>query len=843
MSNYDLDHNSYGMNMDMGMDMGTDISILKKQQQTLEKHFPHLLNALISTERTFVENDTRTDTQTATRTATEAEDRTGTNSHHQKHIELANVIQRNMPQTPQSITLVTQGNVSRFQRLLFVLERWNGPISVAMYIRTKEELYTWYTLVQEQANNALFQKYVSIHLFFESKESSSPQSPSSYTSSHLSSRHFYPINYLRNLALRNAVTESDYVFLNDIDLMPPANAHDTVLSTIQEQIQQQQQKQQQQKSDKTFWILPAFERFPIGEEQADVNDLSLIPHDKQSLLEALQKDLVAPFHTYGQTQHGYTNYAQWYNMTTTYTVPYGYKFEPYCIVKSKDLHDYFPLFRGFGKNKLSFFLEAYYRNYTFQVLPNHFVVHMDHTFLDHRSLQYDGNSEDVYPRFQEHLKEEYGIPTTSSSEQELMKTAYRYRDTMFNTTQFPCHYIMNRKEEFDIIPHYNEPLHPNTLVKLLPFPSTSQYEVSIVTMMHPSKSMFNRLRLMASQWTGQISVAVFIGSNDAESISRAKSKIRKFHVENANELSSSSSSKSFSSRISFHLVTSLNNRTGEDVNVFPRNLLRNVALDNAQTDYVTVLDIDLAPSLNAHEYLKKHLQSLAETDKLTPKSTSTAPYALVIPAFEKSSKNGKIDKTTLSTKPELVKVMEDKNQTAYKIFLLKSKKQAHNATNYDKWYTSNEMYDVDYEVDYEPYIVVRKDSNLPPFWEHFTGFGRNKLEWIEELYISGYKFKVAPDLFLIHKSHKKYGLRRVRPFIVDEYSWRYQNYLEATYGRRMQTVAELSRWGNSTYDRWDLFVKEEEKTEEVTWKRMHERSEQRDVEFGTCMDIIRSKQL
>ena len=69
-----------------------------------------------------------------------------------------------------------------------------------------------------------------------------------------------------------------------------------------------------------------------------------------------------------------------------------------------------------------------------------------------------------------------------------------------------------------------------------------------------------------------------------------------------------------------------------------------------------------------------------------------------------------------------------KNDKTYKIFLLKSKTQAHNATDYERWYaTDDQLYDVSYQADYEPYVVVRRDSNLPPFWEHFTGFGRNKL--------------------------------------------------------------------------------------------------------------------
>ena len=732
------------------------------------------------------------------------------NSDDNNYIEQSNVfLGKNTSFGLNSITLVTQGDMSRFPHLLHLLQRWQGPISCAMYITTEEELNTWYEYVKKQANNTLFQKYVSLHLVFKTPSST-----------------LYPINLLRNLALRNAKIQSDYVFLNDIDLMPQPQSHATILSLLQ----------QHELSAKTFLILPAFERFAVNKNEVETENesmnLSFIPNDKSSLYEALEKEYVQPFHAHSPLEHGLTNYAKWYNATTIYDVEYGFKFEPYCIVKSQDLHDFYPNFRGFGWNKLEFFIEAHYRGYKFQVLPNHFVVHMDHDFKDTRNSLKDGNRQEAYPQFQRYLEERYGIPTTSSSEKELIKTSYRYRDTALNTTNFPCHYVVNREEEFNIIPHYNKLQRLNSLLKWLPTSKTSKYDITIVTMMHPSQAMFKRLEVMADRWSGQISVAVFIDSDDKKMKAKTKYKIKQFQSDHKD---------SFALRISFHLVVNLMKTREKDQNIFPRNVLRNVALDNAQTGYVLLLDMDFAPSFNAHDSLRKHLQSLDE--KEMPLSSSTSSYALVVPAFQKSNIHGK-NKELVLTKLELLQTMET-NPNYYDIFLRKDKPEAHNASDYDRWAAteSNEMYNVPYEADYEPYIVVKKDANLPPFWEHFSGFGRNKLQWIEELYTSGFKFFVVPDSFLVHKNHKKYGLRKVRPFIVDEYIWRFQTYIKEKYGGTLQDMKEVVAWGDRAYKKWET-LGNENKTEEVSWNRsMLEISEKRDGEFATCMKIMKTKHL
>ncbi|CAN0508929.1 unnamed protein product, partial [Laminaria digitata] len=56
---------------------------------------------------------------------------------------------------------------------------------------------------------------------------------------------------------------------------------------------------------------------------------------------------------------------------------------------------------------------------------------------------------------------------------------------------------------------------------------------------------------------------------------------------------------------------------------------------------------------------------------------------------------------------------------------------------------------------FEPYLVVRKSAVLPMFDERFSGYGKNKIQWINHLRYSGFSFYVMPVNFVIHAPHPK----------------------------------------------------------------------------------------
>lgn len=57
--------------------------------------------------------------------------------------------------------------------------------------------------------------------------------------------------------------------------------------------------------------------------------------------------------------------------------------------------------------------------------------------------------------------------------------------------------------------------------------------------------------------------------------------------------------------------------------------------------------------------------------------------------------------------------------------------KGHAPTDYAKWRTATTPYRVDWEPDFEPYVVVRRDC--PEYDQRFVGFGWNKVSHIVEL--------------------------------------------------------------------------------------------------------------
>ncbi|ETN97649.1 N-acetyllactosaminide beta-1,3-N-acetylglucosaminyltransferase, partial [Reticulomyxa filosa] len=156
------------------------------------------------------------------------------------------------------ITIVTQCSLDRLPLIKAMCEQWQGAISLAIYIK-KEELKTFlqnYTANMddnwkphkvakhlEKKGTEIFAEIVKfwngieygnqgdyaaldIHLLFEIEH----DSDTCVEDNAGPVRVMYPVNALRNLALRYA--KSDYVFLLDADFVPSSNMHALVLSML-----------------------------------------------------------------------------------------------------------------------------------------------------------------------------------------------------------------------------------------------------------------------------------------------------------------------------------------------------------------------------------------------------------------------------------------------------------------------------------------------------------------------------------------------------------------------------------------------------------------------------------
>ncbi|MEE6499260.1 hypothetical protein FKM82_003375 [Ascaphus truei] len=201
------------------------------------------------------------------------------------------------------------------------------------------------------------------------------------------------------------------------------------------------------------------------------------------------------------------------------------------------------------------------------------------------------------------------------------------------------------------------------------------------------------LELICRHWEGPMSLALYLSDAEAQQFLR---------YAQASEVLQSRTN------IGYHVVY-------KEGQFYPVNLLRNVALRNAQTAYVFLSDIDFLPMYGLYENLRK---SISQQD---PGSTKKA---FVVPAFETLRYRLSFPKS----KAELLSMLD---MGALYTFRYHVWEKGHSPTNYGKWRTATTPYRVDWAPDFEPYVVVRRDC--PEYDQRFLGFGWNKVSHIMEL--------------------------------------------------------------------------------------------------------------
>jgi hypothetical protein len=294
------------------------------------------------------------------------------------------------------VTVTVHAGTSKFQRLLFSIERWGGPVSAAVYVKSEDDIRQLLEYCHVHASSLQF---TDIHVLMEKTQEA------------------YPHNLLRQAALNYRST--DYFLTLDVDFVTPPQASRDLDALVRSDSALVQKLQ-----DKTLMVLPAF----AGNEPVDDSKLlqkggCSLPRNKQEAIQFVQeKHNMTPFHTERFSMgHGPTNYDKWFTManknppkddSSFYLIDYGLKYEPYVLGYSNhkrqardDLPpDYWAGFRGYGFNKWTWLAEAYFSGFQFGVLRDFFVVHMDHP----RSPSLEPNWPE-YKLFLRHVKQKFHL--------------------------------------------------------------------------------------------------------------------------------------------------------------------------------------------------------------------------------------------------------------------------------------------------------------------------------------------------------------------------------------------------------------------------------------------------
>lgn len=242
------------------------------------------------------------------------------------------------------VTFVTHLSIDRLQVLDDLANNWRGPISAAIYLPEQEtSIFMSYIAKSEKLSG---RKNIGYHLVFRDYGFN------------------YPINRMRNVALNHTVTP--YVFLCDIDLVPPSNLYDNIRRSIA--------KMKEEVSFGTMLnralVVPAFETQEYKFE---------FPKDKKGLIQQLDQRKVSEFREQIWPEgHKQTNIEKWKTSSSNYEVDWARAYEPFIVVH-RDVPRFDERFIGFGWNKVQHITHLAALNYKFIVLQDAFVIHKVHS--------------------------------------------------------------------------------------------------------------------------------------------------------------------------------------------------------------------------------------------------------------------------------------------------------------------------------------------------------------------------------------------------------------------------------------------------------------------------------
>ncbi|CAG8758603.1 6349_t:CDS:2, partial [Acaulospora morrowiae] len=252
-----------------------------------------------------------------------------------------------------------------------LVTNYQGPISVTIHVNDDEEsrdklLSSLHVLYD---SNPYMKKFVDVHLVVDKFE-----------------RQF---NMWRNVA--KFFSRTNYVMMLDVDFHPCTNFRKTILESPE--------IMRKLRAGNTALVVPAFEYVKLKEGL----DYTTFPKKKKDLLELVNSKRIDMFHASWKPGHGSSNYSFWYRTDKIYEVTkYHYQYEPYVIFP-KDSVWCDERFVGYGANKAACLFELYLSGVDYWVLPEDFLIHQTHEYLEHARKHERRLNRKLYDNFREEL--------------------------------------------------------------------------------------------------------------------------------------------------------------------------------------------------------------------------------------------------------------------------------------------------------------------------------------------------------------------------------------------------------------------------------------------------------
>ena len=262
------------------------------------------------------------------------------------------------------ITLCTQLDVDMIPTLRTVHRRWQGPMSIAFYIRNstyprKEitKIRTWWEELQTLSHSTYS---IDIHLVFAN--ASIPKA-----------RAGFPSNTLREIATRYVNT--DYVLYIDVDFIPSQNLRNIARRTIKE-------NELTRSIRKFVLVIPIYtttEINDVGVEEAALTKASLLRYELQGRVRPYAGSLDTKDTLEESNSHRRTKYKEFRTVKSgVYPTTYEDGYEPYFVGAIDWLPSYDESLRGASKDKYAHLWAVNQTGTTFLVLADGFLLHLQH---------------------------------------------------------------------------------------------------------------------------------------------------------------------------------------------------------------------------------------------------------------------------------------------------------------------------------------------------------------------------------------------------------------------------------------------------------------------------------
>lgn len=269
--------------------------------------------------------------------------------------------------------------------------------------------------------------------------------------------------------------------------------------------------------------------------------------------------------------------------------------------------------------------------------------------------------------------------------------------------------------------------------------------VEIVTQL--SLDRISRLEAICQVWDGPVTAAILDEDRTINGIKSGNKEKSSFKILQSLECS-------LCKRDGFHSLRTLLVKwtSAAEDRSYPINSLRNIALRNARSDFVFLLDVDCIPSSDLYQSLVGTIERKRSIRNICLHYLG----AIVVPCFEPVDQSLFDPRCHLSSQE--VRKQSLLSTPTYRQFALQEFERGHGATNYQKWLSHTESqsfqqyYQIEFQEGFEPFLVVSR-ALTPLYVETLVGYGRNKILHVYHMSRLGITFWVTFSGCIIHTPH------------------------------------------------------------------------------------------